>query len=75
MIQKTSSRGPDLNNDVCVDNVGNRFDLVLVAAARARELMKQHANSGKQTMSNAPVSALMEIQEGKIGRDYLKRVR
>jgi DNA-directed RNA polymerase omega subunit len=76
MIQKlASSRGTQLNNDICVENVGNRFDLVIVAAIRAKELARQHRHAEQTTQMNAPVTALLEIQEGKIGAEYLKRVR
>ena len=54
---------------------GNRFDLVLVAATRARELARQHRHAENRTQLNAPVTALLEIQEGKIGREYLKKIR
>jgi len=72
---KVSSRGTSLNNDLCVENVGNRFDLVIVAAIRAKELARQHRHSERTEHINAPVTALLEIQEGKIGREYLKRIR
>ncbi|MCC5854188.1 MAG: DNA-directed RNA polymerase subunit omega [Idiomarina sp.] len=50
-----------------VDKVGNRFDLVLVAARRARQI----ANYGKQplvhtTNEKATVIALREIEAGLI---------
>jgi len=37
-------------------------------------LSRRHKAAGHTTQVNAPVSALLEIQEGKIGREYLKRV-
>jgi DNA-directed RNA polymerase subunit omega len=57
-----------------VDQVGNRFDLVLIASERARELKRGHAAkvSGAGGIS---ATALMEIEQGKIGREYLKKVR
>ncbi len=76
MIRKlSSSRGTELNTDLCVENIGNRFDLVIVAAIRARELAKQHRKSESPVHINAPVTALFDIQEGRVGREYLKRVR
>jgi DNA-directed RNA polymerase omega subunit len=74
-LRKTASRGTTLNTDLCVKNVENRFDLVIIAAIRAKELARQHRHSEQTTQLNAPVTALLEIQEGKIGREYLKRVR
>ena len=74
MKAKTLSRGPSIDTSKCVANVGGRFDLVLIASARAREIARKHRFDEKTTQVNAPVSALLEIQEGKIGREYLKKV-
>jgi DNA-directed RNA polymerase omega subunit len=72
----TLSRGPQLNNDTCVTNVGeNRFDLVLIAAARSREIKARNRDSMKFEHIHPNVTALLEIQEGKVGREYLKKVR
>lgn len=61
-------------SQAAVEKVGNQFDLVLIASARVRELRNGHAPkvSGK---SGPTVTALREIEEGKIGREYLKKVR
>lgn len=73
---RVSSRGPDLDTDLCVEQSGgNRFDLVLIAAARAREIARQHRSSGSNESVYASVSALLEIQNGKVGKEYLKKVR
>ena len=54
--------------------VENRFDLVLIASQRVRELKR--GSLPKVTSKNgAAVTALREIEEGHIGRDYLKRIR
>ncbi|RUO63606.1 DNA-directed RNA polymerase subunit omega [Pseudidiomarina insulisalsae] len=55
-----------------VDRIGNRFDLVLVASRRARQL----ATQGKDPMvpwknEKATVVALREIEEGLIDADKL----
>ena len=56
------------------DRVGNKFDMVLIAAARARELKRGYASHVKT--DNGPiVTALQEIEAGLVGRDYLKKVR
>ncbi|RUO76765.1 DNA-directed RNA polymerase subunit omega [Pseudidiomarina taiwanensis] len=51
-----------------VDRIGNRFDLVLVAARRARQLATQGKESLVPWKSNekATVVALREIEEGQI---------
>ena len=74
---KISSRGTEINTDLCVTNVGeNRFDLVLIAAARAREIKRQHLESTKREHIFPIVSALLEIQDGKIDPlTYIKKVK
>lgn len=74
-MKLTDSRGPSIDTQKCVEQAGgNRFDLVLIATARARELSRRHKAAGYTTQMNSPVSALLDIQAGKIGREYLKKV-
>jgi DNA-directed RNA polymerase omega subunit len=74
-MKLTDSRGPTVDTQRCTEQVGgNRFDLVLIATVRTRELSRRHKAAGHTTQFNAPVSALLDIQEGKIGREYLKKV-
>lgn len=74
-MQKTASRGTDIDTEKCVENVGgNRFDLVLIASVRARELSRRHKAAGHQTQMNAPVGALLDVQSGSVSREYLKKV-
>ena len=69
---------PKLTNNVdyqkCADNIGNRFDMVLVATLRARELKRGYAKN-VNTPNGHIVTALQEIQAGHIGREYLKRIK
>jgi DNA-directed RNA polymerase omega subunit len=75
MSIKQLSRGTTIDTEQCIKNVGgNRFDLVLIASARAKEISRQHRHAEKREQVNSPVTALLEIQDGKIGREYLKRV-
>lgn len=59
-----------LTSEVAARQIGSKYDLVLVAARRAREL-----NRGWQPLvkcsNGLPVTALREIEAGLIGRDYL----
>lgn len=74
-MKLTDSRGPNVDTEKCVAQVGgSRFDLVLIASVRARELSRRHKVAELTTQVNAPVSALLDIQEGKIGKEYLKKV-
>ena len=54
--------------------IGNRYDLVLIASIRAREL-KRGYKPLIDTVNKPIVTALNEIEQGKIGIDYLKKVK
>ena len=54
--------------------VGNRFDLVLIASARVRELKKGHLPKIPVTGGHT-TTALQEIEKGLVGRQYLKRIQ
>jgi DNA-directed RNA polymerase omega subunit len=54
--------------------VGNRYDLVLIASARVRELKRGHMPK-VTTTAGTTVTALQEIEKGLVGREYLKRVK
>lgn len=65
-----------ISSEKAVGKIGNRYDLILVASARVRELnlgyqskLKNKKNYGKS------LTALKEVEEGLVGRDYIKRVR
>lgn len=53
--------------------VGNRYDLVLIASQRIRELNTGHKPKLKTKNGNT-ITALREIEEGLVGREYLKRI-
>ena len=53
----------------CLNHVPNRFELVLVAARRAKQLLKG-ARPLVQTDNKEVVAALREIGEGKVGIRY-----
>ena len=74
-VNKPLSRGTEIDTERCVANAGNRFDLVLMAAARAREIARNEREYNPHTHCNSAVSAILEVQEGKVGREYLKKVR
>ena len=61
-------------SEEAVNAVGNRFDLVLIASARVRELKRGHLPK-VVTKAGYSVTALQEIEKGFVGREYLKRVR
>lgn len=63
-----------LTSQAAAEMVGNRFDLVLIASIRARELRR--GDMPRVATSNGHlVTALREIEEGKVGREYLEKIR
>jgi DNA-directed RNA polymerase omega subunit len=54
---------------------GNRYNLVIVAAARARQMSETNKNSNLFAHLHTPVSALLEVQEGKLKLDGIRLVR
>jgi len=76
MTKLTLSRGTQINLEKCVEAIDNsRYNLVLVAAARARELVHAQKQNDWATHVNAPVSALLDVQQGLVGLEYLRKVR
>ena len=55
----------------CMQNVDNLFDLVLIAARRARQLANGAPSSLEWENDKATVVALREIADGVIGMDIL----
>lgn len=57
----------------CSDNIGNRFDMVLIASHRTREIQRGYRKL-VDTQNSPVVTALQEIEAGLIGREYLKKL-
>ena len=74
MITKTydSNRTAGLTSQAAVEAIGNRYALILVGARRMRELSRGDASRVDSKHGNA-VTAMMEIEAGKVGIDYLLR--
>ena len=74
MITKTYSgeRTAGLSSQDAVEAIGNRYALVLVGARRMRELGRGDAPRVEKGHGHA-VTALLEIEAGKVGLDYLLR--
>lgn len=76
MKTTTLSRGPTIDTQYCVDLVGgNRFNLVLIAATRAKEISRQHKADERHDYPHSAVSALLEVQSGKVGAEYLRKLK
>jgi len=59
-----------ITSEDAVAQVGNRYDLVLIASRRARELSSGYAPHIVTDDTNV-VKAIREVEQGHIGRDYL----
>jgi len=69
-------RSQNVDIEKCVENAGgNRFNLVLMAAARAREIRRQHASSNKFEHLHTPVTALKEFENGELNYNYIRKVK
>lgn len=63
-----------LTSQKATQMVGNCYDMILIAARRARELSSGHWDPLVDVKGAKPVSvALAEIEQGKIGREYLAK--
>jgi DNA-directed RNA polymerase subunit omega len=69
-IIHSNERTAGLTSEAAVAAIGNRYDLVLVAARRMRELGR--GDMPKIVTPNGhAVTAMLEIEQGHVGIDYL----
>ena len=73
MSVRIESRSSEIDTERCVDMAGGRYDLVIAAAQRLRE-MKRRANETKTLATT--IDALKEVQSGTFNMtDYLIKVK
>jgi DNA-directed RNA polymerase subunit K/omega len=65
-------RTAGLTSQAAVEAIGNRYNLVLVASQRMRELARG-ALRRVQSRYGDGVTTLLEIEQGKVGIDYLMK--
>jgi DNA-directed RNA polymerase omega subunit len=73
-MKHPADRTAGLNSQAAVEMIGNRYNLILAGARRMRELSR--GDMPKITLKfphSAGVTALLEIEAGKIGQDYIYR--
>ena len=68
------SRTLEVDIEKCVELIGDRNLMVVIATARARELQQSARHRGDQVYRSATVDALLDIQNGVIGIDYLNKM-
>lgn len=80
-MKKTKNSIERYNIDVCLENMGgNRFQMILATATRAREIATQRTfqdrNGVRMAYENKPtVEALCELADGKYGKEYLNKLK
>jgi len=73
MTVRIESRSGEIDTERCVINAGGRYDLVIAAAQRLRE-MKRRARETNGFVT--PIDALKEVQSGTFNMtDYLVKVK
>ena len=73
MSTRIESRSSEIDTERCVSNAGGRYDLVIAAAQRLRE-MKRRAREANTYVST--IDALKEVESGTFSMmDYLTKVR
>jgi DNA-directed RNA polymerase omega subunit len=63
-------RTAGLTSQAAAEAIGNRYNLVLVAAQRMRELARGAPRRVESRYGDG-VTTLLEIEQGKVGIDYL----
>lgn len=73
MSVRIESRSSQIDTERCVAHAGGRYDLVIAAAQRLRE-MKRRARETNQFVT--PIDVLMEVQSAQLNMtDYLAKVK
>jgi hypothetical protein len=73
MSVRIESRSGEIDTELCVEHAGGRYDLVIAAAQRLRE-MKRRARETNQFVT--PIDVLLEAQAGQLNMmDYLAKVK
>jgi len=73
-MKHPEDRTAGLNSELAVEMISNRYNLILAGARRMRELSRGDLPKITLKFPHSPaVTALLEIEAGKIGRDYIYR--
>jgi DNA-directed RNA polymerase subunit omega len=71
-MTKLKDPNAGITSQDAVAAIGNRYDLVLIGARRVRELNRGDPAKIDPRYGNL-VTAQIEIEQGLVGRDYLKK--
>jgi len=75
MSLATYSRGPSLDLEKCVENMAdNRYMLVVVASARAREIAAKNRHSTRFEHLHPVITSLKEVEDGILDITGIKNI-
>jgi DNA-directed RNA polymerase subunit K/omega len=70
------SRALDLDMQKCVEQSGgSRYDMIIMASARARELRHQHRSSQEHEYQHTVITALLEVQKNELDQKILLKIK
>ena len=73
MSTRIESRSTEIDMERCVNNAGGRYDLVVAAAQRLREMKRRARETNTHVTA---IDALLEVQSGTFSMtDYLIKVK
>jgi len=73
MSVRIESRSGQIDTERCVEHAGGRYDLVIAAAQRLREMKRRARETNTHVTA---IDALLEVQSGTFNiTDYLVKVR
>jgi DNA-directed RNA polymerase omega subunit len=73
-MKHPADRTAGLNSQAAVEMIGNRYNLILAGARRMRELSRGDMPRVELKFPHgASVTAMLEIEAGKVGVDYIYR--
>jgi hypothetical protein len=73
MKPRIESRSSEIDTERCVEHAGGRYDMVIAAAQRLREMRRRARETNAYV---TPIDALLEMQTGQINMiDYMAKVK
>ena len=70
------SRVLELDTQRCVERSGgSRYDMIIMASARAREIRHKNRSSQEHALQHTVVTALLEVQAGALDPNILLKIK
>ena len=74
MKSRIESRSTQIDTERCVEHAGGRYDLVIAAAQRLREMKRRSRETDNVYVT--PIDALLEVQSGQLDMiNYMAKVK